>query len=40
MDMVAILHGLRKIVNKINAIDFSGGTVGRICWEWLNCLNL
>jgi hypothetical protein len=26
MDMVAILHGLRKIVNKINAIDFSGGT--------------
>jgi hypothetical protein len=26
MDLAAILHGLRKIVNKINAIDFSGGT--------------
>jgi hypothetical protein len=30
MDMAAILHGLLKIVNKFNTIDFSGrtGSVG------------
>jgi hypothetical protein len=26
MDMAAILHGLLKIVNKFNAIEYSGGT--------------
>jgi len=28
MDMAAILHGLLKMVNKFNAIDFSGRTPG------------
>jgi hypothetical protein len=25
MDIAVILHGLRKIVNRINAIEYSGG---------------
>jgi hypothetical protein len=28
MDMADILHGLLKIVNKFNTIDFSGRTAG------------